>query len=97
MADMEKQRMQAKALRGDGVSMQTHAGMKAAGVGPYEGAAPAPTASTATYNTGSAAPGQDDLEKRQRAASAAKVGLPPGRDYTDDEIRAATLRRPAPR
>jgi hypothetical protein len=96
--EQRQMQMAATALRrGDGVSMQTHAAMKEAGVGPYEGmpAAPAPAPG---YSVGASAPGQVDLEQRQRNASAAKLGLPPGRNYTDQEILAATLRqrRPAP-
>lgn len=50
------------------------------------------------YSLGSDAPGQKSMEQRQRNASAAKLGLPPGKDYSDDEILAATLRkRLAPR
>ena len=44
-AELEKQKVAQKALRGDGVSMQTHVAMKEAGVGPYGGRpAPAPAA-----------------------------------------------------
>jgi hypothetical protein len=75
-------------VAGDGVSMQTHAGMKAAGVGPYEGktaAAPAEPPSTG----GSTPDWEKDHAARQRAAAAAKYGLPP--DASDDAIRRAAM------
>lgn len=86
-------------LAGSGVSAQTEAELRRLGVHPSQIDRAAPAAPMpATYSVGSAAPGQVSLEQRQRNASAAKLGLPPGKDYTDDEIRAAYLRqRPAPR
>ena len=45
------------------------------------------------YSLGKEAPGQLELEQRQRNESAAKLGLPPGKNYSDDDIRAATLRK----
>ena len=83
-------------VRGDGVSSQTKAGIEAALPGFYGTKQPAPT--PGGYSLGNDAPGQKSLEQRQRNRSAAKLDLPPGKDYTDDEILAATLRkRLAPR
>jgi len=55
---MDKSKMLIDALRsnfsgaGDGVSMQTHAAMKEAGVGPYEGLPAAPAAPAPSYTPG---------------------------------------------
>jgi hypothetical protein len=58
MALPNKSKMLIDALRGnfsgagDGVSAQTHAAMKEAGVGPYEGLPAAPAAPTPSYTPG---------------------------------------------
>ena len=78
-------------VRGDGVSSQTKIGIEKSLPGFYETKAPEPDAKG--YSIGSDAPGQKSLEQRQRNESAKKLNLPPGKDYSEDEIRAATLRR----
>jgi len=80
-------------LAGSGVSAQTEAELRRLGVHPSQLDKTAPAPQNTGYSLGKEAPGQLDMEQRQRNASAAKLGMQPGKNYTDDEIRAEFFRQ----
>ena len=90
-AELEKQKVAQKALRGDGVSMQTHVAMKEAGVGPYEGRpAPAPAAPV-PYSQGQDNSTITDFKTRQHSDRAKAAGLPA--TASPDEVDRVSLQQ----